>query len=84
MYVNPVVERGLKVSLQFKGTAADLLDVRSIRSCINLKNLAISTQNLTKLTTTIGTNSNLSDLDESTELIQVLQKDKLEDLAINL
>jgi len=58
--------------------------VRSIRSCINLKNLAISTQNLTKLTTTIGTNSNLSDLDESTELIQVLQKDKLEDLAINL
>jgi hypothetical protein len=59
-------------------------DVKSMRLCNNIQNLAQNTTSLTRLVSPMGSNSNLSDLDESHDLIQVLEKDKLEALTLNL
>jgi len=71
-YASPMIERSVKFSSKLKTIGTDMHDVKSMRLCNNIQNLAQNTTSLTRLVSPMGSNSNLSDLDESHDLIQVL------------
>ena len=68
-YVAPSIEKRLKISSKLKEIGRDMHDVWGMRTCGNILNLAQNTSSLKCLSSPMGCDSNLSDLDECHELI---------------
>jgi hypothetical protein len=74
-YSSNLIDRHIKVSSKVTELGKGLVDVRAIRICSPIVNLATNAPGIRSLSSPMGCNGHLDDLDECTELIQVLEKD---------